>query len=92
MSKIRKMFECLKRVKLSSWARLFVLAVAVINAALQIFGVEIISFGNEEAEKAATVVVLAVSALTAYWKNNSFTEAAQAADEVLRTIRRTSEK
>lgn len=92
MSKIKKMLECLKRVKLSSWARLFVLAVAVINAALQIFGVEIISFGNEEAEKAATVVVLVVSAVTAYWKNNSFTEAAQAADEVLQTIRQTSKK
>lgn len=89
MNTVKKVFECLKRVKPSAWARLFVLVVAVINAVMQMFDIEMINFGNETAEKAASVAVLVVTAATAYWKNNSFTEAAQAADEVLQTIKRT---
>lgn len=89
MNTIKKAFECMKKVKLSTWIRLIVLAVAVINAALQIFGIEAVSFGNETAEKAASVIVLVITAASAYWKNNSFTEAAQAADEILQTIKRT---
>lgn len=89
MNTVKKVFECLKRVKTSAWARLFVLVVAVINAVMQMFDVDMINFGNETAEKAASVAVLVVTAATAYWKNNSFTEAAQAADEVLQTIKRT---
>ncbi len=89
MNTVKKTFECLKRVKPSTWARLFVLVIAVVNAAMQIFDVDVMSFGNETAEKAASVAVLLVTVATAYWKNNSFTEAAQAADEILQTIRRT---
>lgn len=89
MNTIKNAFEFVKRVKLSTWIRLIVLAVAVINAAMQIFGFDAVELGNETAEKTASVIVLVVTAASAYWKNNSFTEAAQAADEILQTIRRT---
>ena len=89
MNTVKNAFECIKRVKVSTWIRLIVLSVAVVNAAMQIFGIDAVEFGNETAEKAASVVVLVVTAASAYWKNNSFTEAAQAADEILQTIRRT---
>lgn len=89
MNTINKTFECIKRVKLSAWIRLVVLLLAIGNAAIQIFGIDAVDIGNETAEKAASVAVLIITAATAYWKNNSFTEAAQAADEILQTIRST---
>lgn len=89
MEKIKRLFECLKRVKFSTWVRLIVLAVAVINAAMRICGQGTISLGNETVEDVASVIVLVVSAVNAYWKNNSFTEAALTADELLQTLKET---
>ena len=39
-------------------------------------------------ENAVTVIVMVVVALASYWKNNSFTEAAQAADEVMNSMKK----
>ena len=87
MEKIKRLFECLKRVKVSTWIRLVVLAVAVINAAMRMCGCDTIPLGNETAEDVASVIVLVIGTLNAYWKNNSFTEAALVADELLQTIK-----
>ncbi len=89
MTTLKKSFECLKRVRASTWVRLAVLVVALANAALRMCSHETVSLGNETAENVVSAVVLVVSALNGYWKNNSFTEAAQTADEILRTIKET---
>ena len=87
MNKIKDMIFALQGVSLGAWARLGILVAAIISTALRLFGVDAVDFGNENFENAANIVVLVASAAAAYWKNNSFTEAAQAADEVLQIIK-----
>ena len=67
-----------------TWARLIFLVASVINVALRLFGAENAGI----AENAATIIILIISSLSAYWKNNSFTEAAQAADAILAALKR----
>ncbi len=87
MSKIKDLIFTLQGVSAGTWVRLGILVAAAVNAALRIYGIETVDLGNDSFENAATVIVLVASAAAAYWKNNSFTEAAQAADEVLQIIR-----
>lgn len=87
MNKIKDIIFALQGVTPGAWARLGILVAAIVSTALRLFGVETVDFGNENFENAANIVVLVASAAAAYWKNNSFTEAAQAADEVLQIIK-----
>lgn len=87
MNKIKDFIFALKGVSAGAWVRLGVLLAAAVNIALRLYGVETVDLGNDNFENVATVVILIASAAAAYWKNNSFTEAAQAADEVLEIIR-----
>lgn len=87
MNKVKDFIFTLKGVSAGTWIRLGILVAAAVNAALRLYGVETVDLGNDGFENAATVIVLIASAAAAYWKNNSFTEAAQAADEVLEIIK-----
>ncbi len=58
----------------------------LINNALTVFGVNPILCEGTAGEIAVTVTT-ALAALTAYWKNNSFTEAAIIADEVMEELK-----
>lgn len=51
--------------------------------ALMGLGIKTLPFDSEQVGRAVSGVFAVVSALVAYWKNNSFTAAAQAADKVL---------
>lgn len=88
MAKIKTVIAKLSEVAPGTWVRLALLVVALVNMGLKVFGAEGITIGNEIAEKAATVIIMVVTALMAYWKNNSFTEAAIAADEVMRSLKK----
>ena len=72
----------LKSVAPGAWVRLALLIASLVGAGLKITGVCDCITDNETLENAVTVIVMVVVALASYWKNNSFTEAAQAADEV----------
>lgn len=87
MNKIKDIIFALQGVTPGAWIRLGILVAAIISTALRLFGIDTVEFGNENFENAANIVVLVTSAAAAYWKNNSFTEAAQAADEVLQIIK-----
>ena len=87
MNKIKDIIFALQGVAPGAWARLGILVAAIVSTALRLFGVDAVDFGNENLENAANILVLVASAAAAYWKNNSFTEAAQAADEVLQIIK-----
>ncbi len=87
MNILKTAAESLKGVKISTWVRLILLAAALVNGALRIFGIETFEIGNDFAEDIATVTVMVITSAAAFWKNNSFTEAAQAADEFLMMLR-----
>lgn len=88
MEKVKTIIKKISGIAPGTWVRLALLAAALINMGLKVFGAEGILLGNELAEKTATVVIMVVTALMAYWKNNSFTEAAIAADEVMKSLKK----
>ncbi len=72
-----------KKVSTGTIIRTAVLVFALINQALTIFGKNPLPFTNEEFEQGFSMVLTAVASLVAWWKNNSFTQKAIEADEIL---------
>ncbi|MBO5858279.1 MAG: hypothetical protein J6R20_00670 [Clostridia bacterium] len=88
MTKIKEILISLRAVTPATWVRLVMLIASVIGVAVRLFGGDF-SAENEEAVKdVAAIVVLVITSAAAYWKNNSFTEAAQAADSILAALKR----
>ena len=85
MDKIKTALISLKNVTPSAWVRLAALLAALIGVGIRLFGGEV---NAETANDIAAIVALVATSAAAYWKNNSFTEAAQAADAVLAALKR----
>lgn len=88
MSKFKEILISLRNVTPAAWVRLAVLVASVIGVAVRLFGGDFSAENEELAKDIAAVTVLIISSATAYWKNNSFTEAAQAADAILAVLKR----
>ena len=65
-------------------ARTLILALALINQILTASGHSIIAVSDDDINTLITTGFTVVSALLAWWKNNSFTQPALKADEVMR--------
>ena len=74
----------LKNVSTGTWVRTAALIIALINHVLVLNGKSVLPFESEDLEMAFTTVFTLVASIVAWWKNNSFTEPAQKADEVLK--------
>ena len=74
----------MKKIPTETIVRTIVLAFALLNQVLTMFGVNPLPFSAEEVYQGCTALLTVVSALWAWWKNNSFTQAAIRADEVLK--------
>lgn len=72
-----------RKIEKMTIVRTAVLAFALVNQALMISGHNPLPFSEEEVGEAVSMVLTAVAALWAWWKNNSFTQAAIAADALL---------
>lgn len=68
--------------------RTVVLGVALVNQALIIAGKNPLPFTNEEVAEGVSMVLTAGAAIWAWWKNNSFTQAAIKADDVLKNLKK----
>jgi SPP1 family holin len=73
----------LQGISSGTWIRTIVLILALINQALIMFGKSTKQIDVDEWVKYATYGLTTVSALWAWWKNNSFTDKAQDADKIL---------
>ena len=62
-------------------ARTVVLVLALVNQVLSILGYKIIPIEDEQVNDFITILFTIGSALAAWWKNNSFTEAAIEGDK-----------
>lgn len=82
----------MKKVKVETIIRTVVLIAALVNQALTISGHNPLPYSDEEVYQAASMVATVASSLWAWWKNNSFTQAAIAADETLKNSRYTMKK
>ena len=63
--------------------RTIVLALALINQIFALVGIPQLNIDDDTIYQAVTLIVTIVSSVWAWWKNNSFTRAARAADETM---------
>lgn len=70
-------------IKKGTIIRSAVLVLAIVNTSLQLFGVEVLPFTEEDVELALTAILNAGAAMAAWWKNNSFSKEAKATDAEL---------
>lgn len=77
----------LKNVKVSTWVRLAMMVISLISYLLKEFGLVAPEITENQVYNIAIIVFTVVSFLQAYWKNNSFTEAAQEADSYFNLLK-----
>jgi len=77
----------LSGVSASTVARTAVLVLALVNQVLTSMGKPVISVADEDVNALISSGITVVAALIAWWKNNSVTEHAQAADVYMRSLK-----
>ena len=68
-------------------ARTIILALALINQVLTATGHNVIDVADEDVNTLISTIFTLVTAIVAWWKNNSFTQAALAGDEHMKAER-----
>lgn len=76
------------KVDVGAIARTIVLVVALINQVLTMYGKNPLPFSDDEIYMAITTVFTVVATAIAWWKNNSFSQAAITADETLKELKK----
>ena len=71
------------KIKKGTIIRTVCLIVALSNQVLTVCGKNPLPFSEEEVYEGVSVTITVVTALVAWWKNNSFTKRAIYADEIL---------
>ncbi len=80
----------IKNVKADTWARLIVLVTALANQMLAIFGKGQIEIAENDIYQLCSILATVITAFAAMWKNNSFTQEAQVADDIMKKLKSTS--
>lgn len=73
----------MKKVSTGTIVRTVVLTLALVNQSLQMTGHSVIPINDEDVSNLITIIFTISSAIAAWWKNNSFTQNAIRADELL---------
>ena len=71
------------KVKLETWVRIVCLALVLVNQVLNVIGCNPVSIADDDIYQIGSVIVTFIVSAWAAWKNNSFTQAALAADTVM---------
>ena len=77
----------MKNISTGTIARTIVLALALINQALVMFGKSPLNIADDDIATVVSLLFTFASTAAAWWKNNSFTQAAIEADECLEKIK-----
>lgn len=72
------------KVTVSTVIRTVCLALALVNQGLTIAGMSPLPIENETVSQVISLVATVAASLTAWWKNNSFTQKAIAADKTFK--------
>lgn len=75
------------KINKAAIVRTIVLLLSLINIALEMFGKRIIPIDNDLISQSVSLIILAASAISAWWKNNSFTPSAIMADNYLEELK-----
>ena len=68
------------------WARTIILFIALVNQVLAIFGKGQIDIAESDVYQICSIIATLVSAIWAWWKNNSFSISAQGGDNTMHAI------
>ena len=74
----------MKNITAGTIARTACLVLALVNQILMVLGYKVIDVSDDTVNTLITTGFTVVTALIAWWKNNSFTQAAIEAEEVMR--------
>lgn len=77
----------MKKVTADTIARTIVLGLALVNQVLAIAGKEVLPFANDDIYQLVSLIATIGTSAAAWWKNNSFTAAAIAADQYKEQIK-----
>ena len=77
----------MKKISTGTIIRTAILIIAIVNNALALVGKSPLPIDNEMVTEAVSFGATVITALIAWWKNNSFTQNAIAADEVLKNLK-----
>lgn len=77
----------MKNITAGTIARTACLVLALVNQVLMVLGYKVIDVSDDTVNTLITTGFTVVTALIAWWKNNSFTKAAIEADEVMRELK-----
>lgn len=80
------------RISDGTIARTILLALALINQLLTAFGYNVIDISDETVNTLVSTSFTVVTAIIAFWKNNSFTKEAIEADKVLKELKSTKKE
>lgn len=86
------MTEQKEKVTVSTIIRTVCLVLALVNQGLSIAGYSPLPIEDETVSQVISLIATAITALVAWWKNNSFTQAALAGDQVMREWRQTDKE
>ena len=75
-------------IKLETIIRTVCLVLALVNQALMMAGHNILPVTDEQVAEFLTLAFTIVASLWAWWKNNSFTTAAQAGDKIMKAVKK----
>jgi SPP1 family holin len=79
-------------IKPGTIIRTIVLALALLNQILSASGHAVLPIADETIEQAVTAIFTIVTAVIAWWKNNSFTQEAMEADELMHQLKADNKK
>lgn len=75
------------KVTMSTILRTIVLLLVILNQVLTSIGKNPLPWSEEEMYQGLSAAATAVAALIAWWKNNSFTKEARAADQYMKSLK-----
>lgn len=76
------------KVKAETIIRTIVLVIALVNQVLTVLGKNPIPISEDEVYQLVTMIVSIAASVWAWWKNNSFTNAAIRGDMLMETIKK----
>lgn len=82
----------MREIKLSTITRTVLLILALVNQVLTSVGKPVIQIDDETATELIANLFTIITALIAWWKNNSFTQEAIIADEEMREMKSAKNK
>ena len=80
-------WEKIKTVTPDTWARSVCFIIALVNQLLATLGKDILPFAESDVYQLVSLTATIVTGLVAWWKNNSFTDAAIKADKYMNELK-----